>query len=188
MPAAQCAFVHCRNGTYQLPIWKQTFCEVHKCCYGICSCICDPPFTLIPFPTERKNPEARKRWIRIVNRADPLTGKNWVPNVASRICSKHFIDSFPTDKHPYPSEDLGYQLSGNISVRRTIKKFSPVKRKRRLTFSEDEPVAKMVCADKEISSEPPLEEKITVLLAVLMPLYNAMCKACAIRCWRMTKM
>lgn len=42
-------------------------------------CTCEPPFKLFPFPTERRDSEGRKVWIRAVNRADPKSGKNWTP-------------------------------------------------------------------------------------------------------------
>ena len=33
-----------------------------------------------------------------------------------RVCSKHFIDKKPTHEHPYPTEELGYDLSHRLST------------------------------------------------------------------------
>ena len=33
-----------------------------------------------------------------------------------RVCSKHFIDKEPTYEHPYPTKELGYDLSHRLST------------------------------------------------------------------------
>ncbi|CAG2257434.1 unnamed protein product [Mytilus edulis] len=73
------------------------------CAWGTRSCDCSPPFQLIPFPTERKDPAGRKKWTAIVNRKQG--NNNWQPNSESRICSKHFVDGEPTPSNPFPILD-----------------------------------------------------------------------------------
>ncbi|XP_078591819.1 uncharacterized protein LOC144870920 [Branchiostoma floridae x Branchiostoma japonicum] len=65
-------------------------------------CTCAPPFILWTFPTEMKDADGRKQWIKLVNR------KDWKPKSRSRICSIHFCDGKPTLTNPYPTEHLGY--------------------------------------------------------------------------------
>ena len=52
MSTRNCCVVGCTNGGKKLRKWKTLLCEVHQCNFGTSRCICDPPFTLIPFPTE----------------------------------------------------------------------------------------------------------------------------------------
>ena len=63
---------------------------------GIESCICSQPFTLYSFPTERKDPDTRRRWIRLLNQKGEGTHTNWQPKRSSRVCSLHFPDGHPT--------------------------------------------------------------------------------------------
>ncbi len=83
-------------------------CDLHKCLNGTDKCDCQPPFKLLTFPTEKKNPDARKEWIRLVNRTDTKTRKIWEPKRWHRICSVHFVHGQPTPEHPYPTQLLGY--------------------------------------------------------------------------------
>ena len=51
----------------------------------------------------------RLKWIKVINRYDPLTGKPWTPHQKdSRVCSEHFVDKMPTHNHPIPALNLGY--------------------------------------------------------------------------------
>lgn len=84
---------------------------VHKCNSGTGSCACPPPFELIPFPTERKDPELRAKWIKLVNR-QLKPGRNWMPGDDSRICSKHFERS-----NPVPTLHLGYEPTMPVKLR-----------------------------------------------------------------------
>lgn len=94
-----CAFPGCSNSAYTLSRWKTSNCETHV---GFLKkdCQCLPPFTLYPFPQDN---DTRREWVKIVNRKDPKTGKNWEPNADSRVCSKHFLDGKPTSLNPSPS-------------------------------------------------------------------------------------
>ncbi|XP_078606568.1 uncharacterized protein LOC144879202 [Branchiostoma floridae x Branchiostoma japonicum] len=105
MSKRQCCVFDCKNGGRKLNKWKEETCTIHDRKHK--SCICDEPFRLHPFPTERKAPETRKEWIRLVGRQS-LTNrnKNWVPNEDSRICSIHFVDGEPTDDNPLPTQHL----------------------------------------------------------------------------------
>ncbi|XP_069103856.1 uncharacterized protein [Argopecten irradians] len=49
-----------------------------------------------PFPSQKKAPKARKRWLELLRRED------YDPNKRHRLCSRHFVDGKPTDNHPYP--------------------------------------------------------------------------------------
>uniref|UniRef100_A0AAV2LP33 THAP-type domain-containing protein n=1 Tax=Knipowitschia caucasica TaxID=637954 RepID=A0AAV2LP33_KNICA len=86
------------------------FCPVHECNKGTSRCICDPPYVLIPFPTERKDPERRVAWIKLMNRKNIKTGKNWAPDKNSRVCSMHFADGAPSRSFPNPTLNLGYPV------------------------------------------------------------------------------
>ena len=106
-----CAVLDCGNGEYKLNRWKSDNCMSHPGFKkGVGQCICPPPFVLYPFPTERRNPEGRKKWIQLLNRKDKATGKNWLPKPHSRVCSIHFPDGSPTGANPNPTLNLGYPL------------------------------------------------------------------------------
>ena len=100
-----CSIVGCSSSTYQLDKWYTQLCDVHGLKFG--SCVCKPPFTLYPFPIEKKYSESRKRWTRLVNRKNKKGG-NWQPTYQDRICSLHFKEKEPTIAWPDPTENLGY--------------------------------------------------------------------------------
>ena len=91
---------------------------MHGCKHFHDSCSCKKPFTLLPFPTEKKDPHARKIWIKTIARADSK-GKNWQPQKYDRICSIHFKEN-----GPYPTENLGHVKQSSIPKPRK----PPVKR------------------------------------------------------------
>lgn len=99
-----CCNAGCTNNSNHILKWNKEFCTLHDRKYGQCFCL--PPFQLITFPTERKDPEARKKWVKIVNRENH-DGSNWQPTSYDRICSKHLKDGNPTVQNPYPSLHLG---------------------------------------------------------------------------------
>ena len=49
-----------------------------------------------PFPTKKKAPSERKKWLELLRRED------FDPNRKARVCSLHFVDGQPTREHPYP--------------------------------------------------------------------------------------
>ena len=106
MGKVQCSVVGCHNGTYRLLKWKQAVCETHNVCHDSGDCCCPPPFKLIPFPTQLKNPERRREWIRIISRKNASDGKIWQPKSGDRICSVHFINGKYTEENPYPILNL----------------------------------------------------------------------------------
>ena len=106
VPRRNCAMPQCTNSWYTLEQWMSNVCQVHGINFGTGCCICPPPFKLIPFPTERRDPVARRVWINTVNRKSG--GKNWIPNENSRLCSTHFVDDEPTPRNPYPTLNIGY--------------------------------------------------------------------------------
>lgn len=50
-----------------------------------------------PFPTLKKDPKGRKRWLDLLRR------ENYDPPPYHRLCSLHFVDGGPTEKNPYPT-------------------------------------------------------------------------------------
>ena len=94
-------------------------CEVHNSFRGKTPCVCEPPFKLFPFPTIKKNSDARKRWIKLLKRQD-LRGKPWEPKPSSRVCSAHFVSGKPTYENPDPVLKLGYQSPVSSLRRRKL--------------------------------------------------------------------
>ena len=95
-------------------------CEVHNSLIrGKTPCVCEPLFKLFPFPTIKKNSDARKRWIKLMKRQD-LRGKPWEPKPSSRVCSAHFLSGKPTDENPDPVLKLGYQSPVSSLRRRKL--------------------------------------------------------------------
>ena len=92
-----CAFTHCSKSTYTLNRWRKQLCSQHNQRHGMCSCAA--PFSLFPFPTEKKNLNSRFEWARAVFRRN-TAGKNWTPSPDDRICSDHFVDGKPTPGNP----------------------------------------------------------------------------------------
>ena len=112
-----CAVFGCHNSGKRLDKWSREMCEVHNSLIrGKTPCVCEPQFKLFPFPTIKKNSDARKRWIKLMKRQD-LRGTPWEPKPSSRVCSAHFVSGKPTDKNPGPVLKLGYQ-SPVSSIRR----------------------------------------------------------------------
>ncbi|KAI8498029.1 hypothetical protein Bbelb_239730 [Branchiostoma belcheri] len=106
MSTRQCSVYECHNSGRKLEKWRETVCSIHQRLHR--SCICPEPFRLLPFPTQRKDPDARQKWIRLVGRkSETNRNKIWVPNADSRICSIHFVDSEPTQANPYPTLHMG---------------------------------------------------------------------------------
>ena len=112
-----CAVSGCSNGSYILSKWKKEVCALHACSHENAECTCIPPFKLFPFPTVKKNPEARKNWISLVNRLKPGSRtQSFNPSKDSRICSKHFVDGQPTAENPLPTLHLGYDSKRKVSL------------------------------------------------------------------------
>ena len=69
---------------------------------------------LFPFPLRsKKRGEDRDKWIRLINRTDPHTGKPFSPSKDGRVCSEHFDGHFEKgqkklDPDLYPTLNLGY--------------------------------------------------------------------------------
>ena len=64
-----------------------------------------------PFPTKKKNPKLREKWLQLLRRDE----KFFEPNFKQRVCSLHFIDGEPTKEHPYP-ELFAYNNFRNITT------------------------------------------------------------------------
>ena len=105
-----CCVSGCSNGDYALNKWKKS----HTCLSAEGECICKPPFQLFTFPTEKKSPTDRKKWIQLINRQDERSSRLWMPGKQSRVCSQHFKDKAPLLSSPYPTENLGYDASTRV--------------------------------------------------------------------------
>lgn len=68
-------------------------------------------FRLFPFPTERKDPNKRNNWMKLVNRSDERRMHLWQPSKDSRVCSLHFLDGEPTLLNPNPTQNMGYNAN-----------------------------------------------------------------------------
>jgi len=112
-----CAFARCGNSSYTLNRWLAQLCKLHKCRRDGEECSCEVPFKLFPFPTERRDPHARKIWTRAIYRQGE-DGKNWTPASYSRICSVHFVDGKPTPQNPYPTLNLGHPTPTIVRARK----------------------------------------------------------------------
>ena len=84
-------------------------CELHNSPRGTTPFNCEPPFKfkLFVFPTEKKNSEARKRWIKLIKRQGPK-GQPCQPKSSSRVFSVHFVSGKPTAENPDPTLHLDY--------------------------------------------------------------------------------
>lgn len=117
-----CAVVGCSSSTYFLKKWHEKLCDEHGRKYG--SCYCKPPFTLFPFPTERKDLDARRRWVKLINRM-MTNGDDWQPTYQDRVCSLHFKDGEPSTIWPDPTEKLGFDPGKSKSRRGATKERPP---------------------------------------------------------------
>ena len=50
-----------------------------------------------PFPTAKRAPKIRKKWLELLRRED------YDPKFNHRLCSLHFVDGRPTLENPYPT-------------------------------------------------------------------------------------
>lgn len=141
MSKRYCCVNGCSNGTYRLKQWKSTWCSKHGCNFGTSRCICDPPFKLIAFPSENKDPYARSIWVKNVYRKN-LDGTNWQPNIDSRVCSKHFVDGYPSLDNPYPTLCMGHDFQFIPKSRLPPKEREhtsiPVKKRKSSNINQDE--------------------------------------------------
>lgn len=100
-----CAVVGCHSSTFQLNKWKSSLCEIHGVLHENWTvCSCTPPFQLLPLPTMKKDAASRAVFISNIGRADLAV--NCPQSV--RICSLHFEDGKPSQLHPYPTLNMGY--------------------------------------------------------------------------------
>ena len=97
--AYHCVVLNCSNGGYKLKKWRSKLCDIHEGKKEECPCV--PPFKLFSFPTEKKDPERRKIWIKNVNRLQHDSKTNLLdPSKDVCVYSKHFINGRPTLQYP----------------------------------------------------------------------------------------
>ena len=76
-------------------------------------------FRLHIFPSEKKRPQERSKWQKPINRSSPSKnrkGSLFTIKSKMRVCPKHFIDKEPTNEHPFPTEERGYDPSHRLSI------------------------------------------------------------------------
>lgn len=109
-----CYAVGCSNGDYRLHRWRKEFCDIHKQQKG--NCDCEEPFQLYTFPTKKRDPERRQRWVKAFSRGvSENTHQLLEPGADHRVCSIHFLEGKPTKDHPDPELNLGHSLKRKLS-------------------------------------------------------------------------
>ncbi|XP_066910973.1 uncharacterized protein [Clytia hemisphaerica] len=136
MGHGNCAVIGCKNSTYRLKKWRTSTCYEpgHNRMMKM-DCGCSPPFQLFAFPSVQLNFDKRKIWIQKMNRVK-ADKSSWVPVESDRVCSVHFVDGFPTVKHPSPELELGYDPKTVKSRRAIIKHDLPPKKPRNTSNSD----------------------------------------------------
>lgn len=66
-----------------------------------------------PFPTQKKAPALRKRWLDLLRR------ENYEPKRNHRVCSLHFKEGRPTENHPYPELFAYNNFKESLKMRST---------------------------------------------------------------------
>ena len=103
-------------------------------------CGCKPPYRLFAFPSKKLNFDKRERWRKAMRRVK-ADNKHWEPTPSDRVCSDHFEGTFegeygwPTETHPDPSRNLGYEPKITTS-RRAIFKHPAPKKSRKVSTSD----------------------------------------------------
>ena len=60
MAHRHCCVTGCKNGHYRIKKWKEEICDIHLDYKGGGLCVCDPPFILYAFPSQKTQSERRK--------------------------------------------------------------------------------------------------------------------------------
>ena len=102
---ANCAVVVCIKNTTKISNWKESICETHQ------------PCTLYCFSSKNSYLHHPVKWIEALIRvtADKSV---WEPCQSDSVCSVHLIDGVPTEQNPYPTLQLGYEVT--VSTRKKI--------------------------------------------------------------------
>ena len=69
--------------------------------------------TFFPFPTKKKDPRTRKKWLELLRRED------YDPPRHHRLCSQHFVDGEPTKANPFPTLFRYNNFKEGVAVRST---------------------------------------------------------------------
>nr|XP_047130218.1 uncharacterized protein LOC124810063 [Hydra vulgaris] len=133
--AYTCVVIGCKNTNCKLKKWDKEMCQQHGCVRSEGLCTCLKPFLFNKFPNIKKNAERRDQWLKLINRKT-VTDKLWQPSKDACVCSIHFTDSRPTDEHPNPTINLGYDSKKREAL------FSPVLSKRRFPSKQLFPFTK----------------------------------------------
>ena len=107
-----CAVIGCTQNTKKISNWKESICETHDQPHN--NYPCNQPYTLYCFPSKNSY---RVKWIEAMRRVNAEKSV-WKPCQSDRVCSVHFVDGVPTEQNPYPTWQLGYEIT--VSTRRNI--------------------------------------------------------------------
>ena len=118
----KCCVKECHFGGDDIKDYMESWCDIHQRYHGFCECI--QPVSLITIP---KDETLRAGYLRCINRVDVNTGKDWVPNQDTRICTQPFIPG-----HPFPVKDMGHN---NIPPKYLPPKRKPSTRHQKITKS-----------------------------------------------------
>ena len=110
-----CAVIGCTQNTTKISNWKETICETHGQPHK--NCPCNQPYTFCYFPSKNNYLHHRVKWIEALRRVN-ADRSVWEPCQSDRVCSVHFVDGVPTEQNPYPTLQLGYEVT--VSTRRKI--------------------------------------------------------------------
>ena len=118
MGKRNCAVSGCTNSSYHLDKWKKSVCDLHSDkTHEVC--VCEQPFQLYCFPEPIRFHEQGERWIKLIQRVTK-DNKLWKPCSSDRVCSEHFVDGIRTEKHPYTTFTMGYELPQKEKARRPL--------------------------------------------------------------------
>ena len=127
-----CAVVGCTQNTKKISNWKESICETHGQPHK--NCPCNQPCTLYCFPSKTSCLHHRVKWIEALRRVN-ADKSVWEPCQSHSVCSVHFVDGVPTEQNPYPTLQLGYEVTVCTGRKIIYHPYTP-KRKKQL---QDQP-------------------------------------------------
>ncbi|XP_051970115.1 uncharacterized protein si:dkey-56d12.4 [Xyrauchen texanus] len=110
MSSLMCSVSGCHNNWKKRREILQQECYIHKSRRSEC---CGAPYSLHPPPKEENS---LRLWLKALNLKKPPK--------RPYVCSFHFVDGRPTEKHPFPEKWLGYDVPVK-TPRRALKRQPP---------------------------------------------------------------
>ncbi|NP_001103508.1 uncharacterized protein LOC799220 [Danio rerio] len=142
MSSIACSVRGCHNNWIKRRNQLQQQCYEHRVTRSEC---CGAPYDLHPPP---KDDEHLRQWLKALNLKQPPK--------RPYVCSYHFVDGKPTDRHPYPEKWLGYEAPVK-KPRRVLERLydsdPSVAASNAVDSCEDEPVCMPLNCDAETQWE-----------------------------------